>query len=144
MTKSKDGGAQTEVGPHNTIGVAMEDLLEAERITHEKELEEETATARRRELACFQKTRIGVIKKTTPTITTTATMAAVSTGTPNMTPEALVKFMDVVVASKYGTDLSNLTRVITDDVCSTLESFKIVLQNALPRQIRSVVHKVQG
>jgi hypothetical protein len=142
MTKSKDGGAQTEVGPHNTIGVAMEDLLEAERITHEKELEEETATTRRRELVCFQKTRIGVIKKTTPTITTTMTMAAVSTGTPNMTPEALVKFMDVVVASKYGTDLSNLTRVITDDVCSTLESFKIVLQNALPRQIRSVVHQV--
>jgi hypothetical protein len=44
--------------------------------------------------------------------------------TPNMTPEELVKFMDVLVASKYGNDLSNLMHIITDDVCSTLESFK--------------------
>jgi hypothetical protein len=70
---------------------------------------------------------------------TTATTAATSTVTPNMTPEELVKFMDVAVASKYGNDLSNLTRVITNDVHSTLESFKADLQNALPRQIRSVV-----
>jgi hypothetical protein len=44
--------------------------------------------------------------------------------TPSMTPGELVKFMDVAVANKYGNDLSNLTRVITDDVHSTLESFK--------------------
>jgi hypothetical protein len=31
--------------------------------------------------------------------------------------------MDVAVASKFG-DLSNFTRVITDDVHSMLESFK--------------------
>jgi hypothetical protein len=59
-----------------------------------------------------------------PTITTTATTAVASTVTPNMTPEELVKFMDVPVASKYGNDLSNLMHIITDDVCSTLESFK--------------------
>jgi hypothetical protein len=53
MTNPKDGGAQTEVRPHNTIEVAMEDLHEAERIALEKELEEEMATARRRKLACF-------------------------------------------------------------------------------------------
>jgi hypothetical protein len=29
----KDGGARTEVGPHNTIRVAMEDLPKAERST---------------------------------------------------------------------------------------------------------------
>jgi hypothetical protein len=34
--------------------------------------------------------------------------------------------------------------VITDDVRSTLESFKTDLQNTLPRQIRSVVQQVQG
>jgi hypothetical protein len=34
--------------------------------------------------------------------------------------------------------------VITDDVRTTLESFKTDLQNALPRQIRSVVQQVQG
>jgi hypothetical protein len=80
-----------------------------------------------------------VIKKTTPTITTTTTMATTSMVTPNMTPEELVKFMDIAVASKYSNDLSNLTRAITNDVCSTLESFKTDLQNTLPRQIRSVV-----
>jgi hypothetical protein len=75
---------------------------------------------------------------------TTATMVAASTVTPNMTPEELVKFMDVAVASKYGNDLSNLTCVIIDDVRSTLESFKTDLHNALSRQIRSVVQQVQG
>jgi hypothetical protein len=72
-----------------------------------------------------------VIRKTTPTITTTASMVVASTVTPNMTPEELVKFMDLAVSSNYGNDLSNLTRVITDDVCSTLESFKTDLQNTL-------------
>jgi hypothetical protein len=52
--------------------------------------------------------------------------------------------MDVVIASKYGNDLSNLTHVITDDVCSTLESFKTNLQNTLPGQIRLVVQQLQG
>jgi hypothetical protein len=61
MMNMKDGGTRMEVGPHNTIGVAMEDLLEAERITLEKELEEETAATRRGKLACFQKTRTRVI-----------------------------------------------------------------------------------
>jgi hypothetical protein len=93
MMNLKDGGAQTEVGPHNTIGVAMEDLPEAERIALEKELEEETTVARRRKRACFQKTCTGVIKKTVPTITTTMTTAP--TVTSNLTPEELVKLVDV-------------------------------------------------
>jgi hypothetical protein len=45
MVNPKDGGARTEVGPHNTIGVVMEDLPMAEWITVEKELEEETTAA---------------------------------------------------------------------------------------------------
>jgi hypothetical protein len=63
MKNPNDGGARTEVGPHNTIGVAMEDLPEAKKIAVRKELEEEMAAARRRKLACFQKTCTGVIKK---------------------------------------------------------------------------------
>jgi hypothetical protein len=59
MTNPKESGAQTEVGPHNMIGVAMEDLPEAERRVLKKELEEEMAEARRRKLVCFQKTRTG-------------------------------------------------------------------------------------
>jgi hypothetical protein len=139
MMNPKESGAWTEVRPHNTIDVATEDLPEAERRALEKELEEEMAKARRK-LAYFQKTCSGVIKKTVPAITTTATV--ISTVTPNLTPEELVKFMDVAVASKYGNDLMNFTRAITEEVCSTLDTFKTNLQNMLPRQIRSVVQQV--
>jgi hypothetical protein len=52
---SKDGTAHTEIRQHNTIGVVMEDLPEAERSTLKKELQEEMAAARRRKLTCFQK-----------------------------------------------------------------------------------------
>ena len=100
------------------------------------------AEARRRKLACFQNTHTGVIKKTVPAITTTAT--ATPTVTPNLTPEELVKFMDVAVASKYGNDLTNFTRTIIEEVHSTLDTFKTDLQNALPRHIRSVVQQVHG
>jgi hypothetical protein len=55
------------------------------------------AEARRRKLACFQKTWTGVIKKTVPAITTMTT--ATPTVTPNLTVEEVVKFMDVAVAS---------------------------------------------
>jgi hypothetical protein len=48
MTNPKESGARTEVGPHNTIGVAMEDLPEAERGALKKELKEEMAEARRK------------------------------------------------------------------------------------------------
>jgi hypothetical protein len=138
----KDSAAQTEVGPHNTIRVGMEDLPEAERRVLEKEFEEEMAEARRRKLACFQKTHMGVIKKTVPAIMTTAT--ATHTVIPKLTPEELVKFMDVAVASKYGNDLTNITRTITEEERSTLDTFKTDLQNTLPRQIRSVMQQVHG
>jgi hypothetical protein len=82
----------------------------------------------------------GVIKKTILIVMTTAT--ATSTITPNLTPKELVKFMDVAVASKYGNDLMNFTHTITEEVCSTLDTFKTDLQNMLPRQIRSLVQQV--
>jgi hypothetical protein len=59
MTNPKESGARTEVGPHNTIDMAMEDLPEVERRTLEKELEEEMAEVRRQKLTCSQKTRTG-------------------------------------------------------------------------------------
>jgi hypothetical protein len=118
MMNPKDSAAQTKVGPHNMIGVAMEDLPEAERRALEKELEEEMAEASMRKLACFQKTRMGVMKKTVPTIMTMAT--ATPMVNPNLTPEELVKFMDVAVASKYENDHMNFTRAITKEVHSTL------------------------
>jgi hypothetical protein len=133
MTNPKDGGARTEVGPHNSLTVAMEDLPEVEKIALEKELEEEMAAARRKKLVCFQKTRTGVIKKTVLAVTTTMTMAP--TVTSNLTPEELVNLVDVSVASKYDIDLTQFTR-------NTLESFKTDLHNTLPRQVRSVVQQI--
>jgi hypothetical protein len=143
MMTPKDSAARTEVGPHNTIGVAMENLPELEKRALEKELKEKMAEARRRKLAFLQKkTCPGMIKKTIPDITTMATAAP--TVTPNLTPEELVKFMDVAVASKYGNNLTNLTRTITKEVRSNFDAFKTDLQNTLPRQIRSVVQQVHG
>jgi hypothetical protein len=142
MMNPKESGVRMEVGPHNMIGVAMEDLPEVERRALEQELEEEMAEMRRRKLVCLQKTRTGVIKKTVLAITTTGTTT--STITPNFTPEELVKFMDVAVASKYGNNLMNFTRNITEEVHNILDIFKTDLQNTLPRQIRSVVQQIQG
>jgi uncharacterized alkaline shock family protein YloU len=120
----------------------MEDLPEADSRTLEKELEEEMAKARRRKLACFQETHTRVIKNTVPAITTTAT--ATHPVTPNFTPEGLVKFMDVAIASKYGNDLTNFTSTITEEVHSTLETFTTSPLNMLPQQIGSVVQQVHG
>jgi hypothetical protein len=117
MMNPKFSGARTEVRPDNMIGVAMEDLPEVERRVLEKELEEEMAEARRRKLACYQKTCTGVIKKTVPAIMTMAT--ATSMVTPNLTPEELVKFMDVAVASKYGNDKHPLVEPSTRHPGST-------------------------
>jgi hypothetical protein len=111
MMNLKESGAWTEVEPHNTIGVAMVDPPEAERMVPKKELEEEMAESRRRKLTCFQNTHTGVIKKTVPAITTMT--IATPTVTPNLTPKELVKFMTIAVASKYGKDLTNFTHTIT-------------------------------
>jgi hypothetical protein len=108
------------------IGVPMEDLPEVERRALKKEFQEEMAEAR----SVFPKNMHGVIKKTVPTITTMT--AATSMVTLNLTPEELVKFMDVAVASKYGNDLSNFTHTITEEVHSTLDTFKSDLRNMLP------------
>jgi uncharacterized alkaline shock family protein YloU len=90
----------------------------------------------------FPKKQMGVIMKTISAITTTAT--ATPMVTPNLTPEELVKFMDVAVVSKYGKVLMNFTHTITEEVRSTLDTFKTDLQNTLPRQIRLVVQQVHG
>jgi hypothetical protein len=79
----------------------------------------------------FPKNTDGVIKNNILTVMTIAT--ATSTVTPNLTPEELVKFMDVAVASKYGNDLTNFTRTITEEIRSTLDTFKTDLRNTLPR-----------
>jgi hypothetical protein len=83
------------------------------------------------EARVFPKTRTGVIKKTVLAIMTMATTTP--TVTPNLTPEELVKFMDIAIASKYGNNLMNFTRTTTVEVHSTIDTFKTDLQ------IRSMV-----
>jgi uncharacterized alkaline shock family protein YloU len=90
----------------------------------------------------FPKNTHEVIKKTVPAITTTATATPMVTR--NLTPKELVKFIDIAVASNYGNDLTNFTRTITEEVCSTLDTFKTDLQITLPWQIRLVVQQVHG
>jgi hypothetical protein len=63
---------------------------------------------------------------------------------PNLTPEELVKFIGVAVASMYGSDLTHFTHTIVEEVRSTLDTFKHDWQNTLPRQIKSVVQQVHG
>jgi hypothetical protein len=53
-----------------------------------------------------------MIKNTVLAITTTA--IATSMVTPNLSPKELVKFMDIEVASKYSSDLMNITHTITE------------------------------
>jgi hypothetical protein len=119
----------------NTINVTMEDVAEEDRKEIEKELEEEMAEIRRK-LACFQKMRNGVIKK--------ADMTSVSTAkvTSNLSPKDLVHMVDVSIASKYGADLTQFTRVIPEDMCNTLDAFKQDLNGSLPRQERAVVQQI--
>jgi hypothetical protein len=62
----------------------------------------------------------------------------------NLTPEELVKLVDMSVASKYGADLTQFTCIIANDMHNTLESFKTDLHNTLPRQVRLVVQQIQG
>jgi hypothetical protein len=81
----------------------------------------------------FPKNTHRVIKKTVPTSMTMAT--ATPTVNPNLTPKELVKFMDVAAASKYENDLINFTHTITEEVRSTLDTFKTDLQNTLPHKL---------
>jgi hypothetical protein len=137
MTNPKESGARIEVGPYNMIIAAMEDLPEAERGGRSRRNSRRRWPRRGGGSSCVSKKQARVIKKTVLAITTTATTTSMVT--PNLTPEELVKFMDVAVASKYENDLKNFTRTITKEVHSILDTFKTDLQNTLLWQIRSVV-----
>jgi hypothetical protein len=116
------------VQARNTILVAMEDLVEADRKEREKELEEEMAERHQKKLVCFQKTCYEVVKKAN---TATASGAKVST---SLSLEDLVHMVDVFVASKYGVDLTQFTHLVVVDMKSMLDAFKQDFNSNLPRQ----------
>jgi hypothetical protein len=123
----------TGVHPKNAINVTMEDLAKEDRKEVERQLKEEMAELRWRKLACFQKTRNGVIKKINPAAASKPKVDL------SLSPEDLAQLVDVSVASKYNNDLTQFKRVIAENMHSTLETFKTDLNNNLPRQVRSVV-----
>jgi uncharacterized protein YjaG (DUF416 family) len=111
----------------NAIDVAMEDLAMEDQKEVEQQLEEEMVELRRKKLACFQKTHNGVIKKADTAVATSTKVNA------QLSPEDLVHMVDVSMASKYGADLTQFTRVVAEDMRNTLDAFKTDLNNNLPR-----------
>jgi hypothetical protein len=102
----------------NAINVALEDLIVEDRKMVERELKEEMAELRRRKLACFQKMRGGIIKKSD-----TAAASNVKVNS-QLNPEDFVHMIDISVTSKYGADLTQFTHVIAEDMHNTLDTFK--------------------
>jgi uncharacterized protein YjaG (DUF416 family) len=132
MTDPKGLKAATTTGgvgilAKNAIDVAMEDLAMEDQKEVEQQLEEEMVELRRKKLACFQKTHNGVIKKADTAVATSTKVNA------QLSPEDLVHMVDVSMASKYGADLTQFTRVVAEDMRNTLDAFKTDLNNNLPR-----------
>jgi hypothetical protein len=103
-------------------------------------MEEVMAERRKKKLACFQKTRHGVVKK--------GDMMKASTPVNSpFTLEELVYLIDVSVNSKYGVDLEGVTRALTESVKGSVESLRLELKQEskkMPRQIRAMVQQVLG
>jgi hypothetical protein len=119
-TKSVPG--DTGVTTENVICVGMEDLSDEDRDALEwelqSELEEVIVERRKKKLACFQKTRSGVVKKGD---TVRASMLVSS----SFTLEELVHMTDVSVSRKYGTDLEGIMHTLTDSVWGLVESLRL-------------------
>jgi hypothetical protein len=137
------GGKRSNVDEGNVVEVTLGDLPEEEqrRVKEEMrwELEELEAIKMCEKLACYQKTWNGVVQKAD-----TAKDSSPKLNSSSLSPEDLVHLVDVSVASKYGTDLAQLTRAMGEDLCNTLDLFRHDLDNSLPRQIQLVVKEVMG
>jgi hypothetical protein len=111
----KDGGSWTEIDPKNMFRVTFEDLPEEDQRQIKEEMrrkmEEVEATKLRNKLACYQRTRGGIIQKED-----TAKATALKVNSSPLTHEDLVHLVDVSVASKYGADLVQLTCVLVEDM----------------------------
>ena len=133
-TESKNG---SDIDPENVIAVTLDDLSEDVRRELEEELEKEKVERLKLKLAGYAKTRNGVVKKVVPS----PSDAQVKNST-----EEIAHLIDVSVASKYGSDMENTTRTITQAVANRLEEFKEQfnkdLEKCLPGHVRSLVLQV--
>jgi hypothetical protein len=103
------------------------------------EMEEVEAAKMCDKLACYERTRGGVIQKRD---TTKASAPKVNPS--SLTPKDLVHLVDVSVAIKYGADLVQLMHVLAEDMQHMLDSYKQDLDNGLMRQFKLVVKEVMG
>jgi hypothetical protein len=103
---TKAVGDNSGVNPSNVIEVVMGDQSEKDQrdldLELQHEMEEEMAERQKRKLACFQKTRHGVVKKGYTVKASTPVNSLFSL-------EELVHMIDVSVNSKYGADLEGIT-----------------------------------
>jgi hypothetical protein len=139
-TKVAPSGVQ--VNNENIIGVEMADLTEKEQkeLELQREMEEVMAERRKKKLACFQKTRSGMVKKGD------TVKASMPVNSP-FTLEELVHMIDVTINSKYGADLEVITRTLTESVWGSVKSLRLEFKKEyekMPRQIRSMVQQVLG
>jgi DNA-binding ferritin-like protein (Dps family) len=61
----------------------------------------------------------------------------------HLNQEYLGHMVDVSVASKYGTDLTQFTQVMAKDMRNTFDTLKQDLNASLPRQVRALVHRLK-
>lgn len=143
MAEDKSGKSvdNSDVDERHVIPVAFEDLSVEDQKAIELEFQREVEESRKKKLACYQKTRGGIVKKAD-----TASISLTKVSSLPITPEELAQFVDISVASKYGADLEQMTRMVTDSVRSSFDRFKSEFrqdaENSLPRQVRSVVQQV--
>ena len=141
-TAKKAAPDKSEVHPLNVIKVTMEDLTEADRKEIEEEIAREMEEKRNERLACFRKTKNGVIKQIGGASTSSKKVSS------SVTCEELAHMIDTAVASKYGTDVTEITHMISEGVRNSFDTFrsefKQDMNNNMPRQIRSIVQQVQG
>jgi hypothetical protein len=86
----------------------------------------------------FEKTCNSVMKKAD------MAMAAIPKVNASLSPEYLVHMVDLSVASKYRADITQFTRVVAENMRSTLVAFKQDLNSCLPKQVRVVVQQLNG
>jgi hypothetical protein len=118
----------------NIIPATLEDLSEDDQREIERELEEEKAERLKVKLAGYLKTRNGFIKKVPAPNLTAASSTEV-----NKSPEEIAHLVDVSVASKYGSDMANAARTVTQ-LANKFEEF----ETSLPHKIRSLLLQTNG
>jgi alanyl-tRNA synthetase len=137
QTAKKTAPDKSDVHPLNVIKVTMEDLMEADRKELEEEIAREMEEKRNEKLAYFWKTKNGAIKQTGGAGTSSEKV------TSSVTCEELTHMIDTVVASKYGSNVTKIARMIYEGVCNSFNTFrsefKQDMSNNMPRQIRSIV-----